>query len=116
MELLGALMQLILVMFCAVVFVGVGLWLLFNLDAANHTVDDIIEKVYDHEEEGDFPKVGLWSRNDHHPEVIEGPESITLTCTCGEFSHTTPIYGTAEQAEGTCLNEFETTHIREVSA
>ena len=109
-------MQLILVMFCAVVFVSLGLWVLLHLDAASRTLDDLLDEVYDHEEEGDFPKVGLWSRNDHHPEVIEGPESVTLTCTCGEFTHTTPIFATAQQAEGTCLNEYLTTHMREVSA
>jgi hypothetical protein len=112
-------MELLTDLVCLGAFVAFGVWFLFALSDADETINEGVRMItesrkdrppYDHEAEGDFP---TWPREDHSPMFAIG---VQVACSCGDFSHFTPLANSVGSAKRSSEDEFWATHMQEVAA
>ena len=101
--------------------IGLGLCVvaLIRLSEATDVIEDgkrMIDESradrppYDHEAEGDFIQ---WPRENHNPEFAIG---VQVACSCGCYTHFTPLAVSTASARRSAEDEFWSTHMREVAA
>ena len=107
MDLLTDLVRLLLVIVCAVFFIGAGGWLLLRLSDAADVIDNA---PYDWQAEGDFADPA------HNPLMAITDRAVVVRCSCGNFTHVEPVKFTTARAYRAAEDEFWSTHNREVAA
>ena len=111
MELLTAVARLaaiLIVLTGACAAILYGLMRLSEIDEARHAEPE--PEPYDWQAEGDFAPPA------HNPLMSITARTVTVRCTCGNFTHVEPIKFTTASAYRACEDEFWGVHNREVAA